>query len=185
MLKHSRSATFLMLAGFAIGVGGANDAFAQQSSAAAEKEIRAAAAAFVKSFNQKDATAIALHWTEDGVYINEDGQRFEGRKAIQQEYETLFARDIGELRMLLEIDSVRLINSDTAIEEGRAAVVPQPPGETRVMSQYTAVHVRKDGKWLTANLRDTRVELPPDLGQLEDLDWLVGTWTAGTNVCCM
>lgn len=83
--------------------------------------------------------------------------------------------------MLLEIDSVRLINSDTAIEEGRAAVVPQPPGETRVMSQYTAVHVRKDGKWLTANVRDTRVELPPDPGQLEDLEWLVGTWTAGTK----
>jgi hypothetical protein len=57
-------------------------------------------------------------------------------------------------------------------------MTPQPAGITRVMSRYTAVHARQDGKWLMAHVRDTRVEVPPDFGQLEDLDWLVGTWTA-------
>ncbi len=49
------------------------------------------------------------------------------------------------------------------------------------MSRYTAVHVKGDGAWLTAELRDTRVELPPETGQLQDLDWLVGTWNASKN----
>ncbi len=143
---------------------------------AAEKEIRAGAQAFVAAFDKGDAVALAALWTADGIYVNEDGVRFQGRKSIQQEYETLF-QSIPDVRLQMEIDSIRLINADTAIEEGRAALSPQPPGAVRVMSRYTAVHVQQDDRWLMADVRDTRVELPPDAGQLEDLEWLVGTWS--------
>jgi uncharacterized protein (TIGR02246 family) len=146
--------------------------------AAAEQAIRASAQSFIESFNKGDAKALAAHWTSDGVYINEDGERFPGRKSIQQEYQTLFQSN-PDVRLLMEIDSIRLINAETAIEEGRAALGPQPPGEARVMSRYTAVHVKQDGKWLMADVRDTREELPPDAGQLEDLEAMVGSWSAG------
>ena len=109
------------------------------------------------------------------------GERFAGRQPIQAEYTALFDNSSDDLDLQLEIDSIRLINPQTALEEGRVALVPQPAGGTRVMSRYTAVHVKQDGKWLMADVRDTRVELPPDLGQLEDLEWLVGTWAAGTK----
>lgn len=46
------------------------------------------------------------------------------------------------------------------------------------MSRYVAVHVKQDGRWLMADVRDTLVEVPPDAGELEDLDWFVGTWSA-------
>ncbi len=106
--------------------------------------------------------------TANGVYIDEDGQRFKGRDAIQKEYEDLFEDNPG-LKLSVEINSVRLINATTAIEEGRAAVTPQPPGDTPpVMTHYTAVHVRQDGKWLMADVRDVSVELPPDHGEVED-----------------
>ena len=59
--------------------------------------------------------------------------------------------------------------------------MPQPPGANRVMSRYTAVHVKQDGRWLIAELRDTRIDLPPDTGSLEDLGWLVGTWSASNG----
>jgi hypothetical protein len=85
------------------------------------------------------------------------------------------------LGLRLEIDSIRLINPQTAIEEGRAALTPQPPGAVRVMSSYTAVHVKQDGKWLMADVRDTRLELPPDPGRLEDLGWLVGRWSSANK----
>jgi hypothetical protein len=49
------------------------------------------------------------------------------------------------------------------------------------MSRYTAVHVKQDGRWLMTDVRDTLVELPPDTGQIEDLDWLVGTWSASNK----
>jgi uncharacterized protein (TIGR02246 family) len=143
-----------------------------------EQEIRAGADAFVEAFKKRDAAAIAAQWTADGVYINEDGQRFEGQTAIQSEYETFFKDCPDDLEMRVEVDSVRLINANTAIEEGRTAVTPQPPGEPRVMSRYTAVNVNQDGRWLIAELRDSRVELPADAGTLEDLLWLVGNWGA-------
>ena len=163
-------------------VGSAADAAEQPTpqQQAAEKEIRAGAQAFVAAFDKGDATALAALWTADGIYVNEDGVRFQGRKSIQQEYETLF-QSIPDVRLQMEVDSIRLINADTAIEEGRAAISPQPPGAVRVMSRYTAVHVRQDDRWLMADVRDTRVELPPDPGPLEDLQWLVGTWSVANK----
>ena len=83
-----------------------------------------------------------------------------------------------EVRMRLEIDSIRLVSADTAVEEGRAALIPQPPGEARTMSSYTVMHVRQNGQWLMTHVRDTLVELPADVGSVEDLDWLVGSWTS-------
>lgn len=148
-----------------------------QSSEDAEAAIRRAAQEFVEAFDRGDAKAVADHFATDGVYVNEDGQRFEGRDAIEQEYKTLF-ENTSDVKIRIEIDSVRLVGATTAVEEGRSALTPQPPGANRVMSVYTAVHTLQDGKWLMAHVRDNRVELPLDVGQLEDLNWLVGTWTA-------
>ena len=182
MLKPSWRVTCMVLVVCAVDFAPAQDTQDVHRSAAdansIPEEIRAAADSFVESFKMRDAAAIAAHWTPRGVYINEDGQRFEGRKSIQSEYETLFANSSEEFDLRLEIDSVRFINPQTAIEEGRVALTPQPPRAVRVMSRYTAVHVKQDGKWLMADVRDARVELPPDPGQLDDLGWLVGKWSA-------
>jgi uncharacterized protein (TIGR02246 family) len=170
---------FLLVIGL-VAVGSAVAAQSTPEQQAAENEIRASAQAFMAAFNKGDATGVAALWTADAVYVNEDGDRFEGRKSIQREYETLFKNN-PDVRLQVEIDSIRLINDVTAIEEGRAALSPQPPGAVRVMSRYTAVHVKQDGRWLMAEERDTRVELPPDTGQLQDLDWLVGSWVAASK----
>ena len=184
MLKQLIPVAGLMLAQL-LASGGAD---AQQAAAAKspeaekiEKEIRAQADAFVAAFKKRDAAAIAAQWTPDGVYINEEGQSYEGRKAIQSEYEAFFKDCPDDLEMRIKVDSVRLINANTAIEEGQAAMTPQPAGESRVMSRYTAVHVNQDGGWLCAEVRDTLVGVPPDAGELQDLGWLVGTWGASKN----
>jgi uncharacterized protein (TIGR02246 family) len=162
-------------------VGAQQPAARSNDASAAEKEIRAAAEVLVESFKKRDAAAIAAHWTPDGVYVNEGGQRFAGRQAIQAEYETLFKNSPDNLDLTLEIDAIRMISPKIALEEGRVALVPQPPGENRVMSRYTAVHINQDGQWLMTDVRDTLVELPPDTGQLEDLEWLVGIWNANSK----
>ena len=182
MLKHVFPIAGLlaaqMLAGVGVAKGQSTAAPAPANAGDVEKTIRAGADAFVAAFAKRDAEAIAAAWTPDGVYIDEDGQKFAGRKSIQSEYETLFKDCPDDLAVRIEIDSVRLVSADTAIEEGRSALVPQPPGADRVMSRYTAVHVKQDGHWLIAELRDSRIDLPPDTGQLEDLGWLVGNWSA-------
>ena len=48
----------------------------------------------------------------------------------------------------------------------------------RRLSRYTVVHVKQDGKWLMASVREASIELPSNFARVEGLGWLVGTWKA-------
>ena len=139
--------------------------------------IRKSADQFVKSFNAGDAKAVAALWTPDGDYVDENGQRFVGRAAIEKEYAEFFKAH-PNVKIQVTIDSIRMLGSGTAIEDGRAVLSPSPKGGSPGYSRYTAVHLKQDGKWLMASVRDTRVDLPSSHAQLSDLEPLVGTWTA-------
>jgi len=153
------------------------------SAASADKQaIRKSADDFVAAFNRRDAKALASHWTEDGEYINENGQRFQGRASIAEEYDKFFAAH-PEVKLKLTIDSVRMISPTTAVEDGRASLEPLPAGAPGT-SRYTAIHLKQDGQWRLASVRDSRVEVGSTYGHLADLAWLIGDWTtehAGTQ----
>jgi uncharacterized protein (TIGR02246 family) len=141
----------------------------------AETEIRAAAKRFVEQFNRGAAAEVASHWTVDGDYLDEYGQRYVGREAIEKEYENFF-QQYPNASMALTVDSVRLIGPETAIEDGRSRLEtwPDPP----VSGRYTVVHVKRQGQWRVASVHDMSAAAPPQDGQLADLDWLVGHWQA-------
>ncbi|MDH3718311.1 MAG: SgcJ/EcaC family oxidoreductase [Planctomycetota bacterium] len=130
---------------------------------------------FTAAFNRGDAQAVAAHWTEDGDYVDENGQKYHGRAAIEKEYKNFFTAYPG-VKIKLEVKSLRKIDQNNAIEDGYATLDPQPQG-IPARSRYTAMHTRKNGKWLMTAVRDSRVPLPADPGQLAELDFLVGTWT--------
>jgi len=142
-----------------------------------EQAIRQSAAAFAAAFNRHDAKTIAQMWTTDGEYVDEVGQRYQGRAAIEKEYADFFkAHPDVKLRIL--VDSVRLLSPNAAIEDGYVALDPTPDGNP-TMSHYTAVNVKqRDGRWLAASVRDSRVNLAPSTGHLSELAWLVGDWVA-------
>jgi uncharacterized protein (TIGR02246 family) len=137
--------------------------------------IRESSRAFVAAFDKGDAKAVAALWTEDGEFIDESGEAFTGRAAIEKEYATFFAANSG-VKLKLTIDSLKRLSADTAIEDGRASLDPAPPGPP-AMSKYLAVHVRIGGKWLMSTVRDSRVEVPSGYRHVDDLEWLIGTWT--------
>jgi uncharacterized protein (TIGR02246 family) len=130
----------------------------------------------VAAFNGHDAKAVAALWTEDGDYVDEAGNVFAGRDAIEKEYAQFF-KDHNGVKLHVVIDSLRLLSSDAAIEDGRAILEPPPVGSPAI-SKYTAVHVKINAKWLMSTVRDARVETPSSYRHLEDLEWLIGTWTA-------
>jgi uncharacterized protein (TIGR02246 family) len=136
--------------------------------------IHSESAAFVEAFNRQDAEAIGKLWTEDGEYVDESGQRFDGREAIVKEYAAFFEA-AGTPKIKLTIDSVRLLSDRTAIEDGSASVEPAPEG-VRGVSRYVAVHVKVGDRWQMASVRETWSEMPAENRAFEDLDWLVGTW---------
>lgn len=143
--------------------------------ASAEAAIRQSSQAFAAAFNKGDAKAVAACWTEDGDFTDETGRTFKGRDAIEKEYAGFFAANKGvEIRII--VDSIKLLGDSAAIEDGRAYLEPAPGAPA--ISKYTAAHVKVGSEWQMATVRDSRVELPSAYKNVEDLEWLIGTWTA-------
>ena len=140
-----------------------------------EKTIRDTAQHFVDGFNKGDAKAVAALWAEDGDYLDETGERTSGREAIEKKYATYFADNDGA-KMDVIVDAIRQVSPDTAIEDGHATLTAQAGSLTT--GRYTVVHVKRNGKWLMASVRDLPTDPSPADDPLEDLDWLIGTWHA-------
>jgi uncharacterized protein (TIGR02246 family) len=140
-----------------------------------ETAIRKSTAEFIKAAEKGDAKAVAAAWTEEGEYINEDGTTLRGRAAIEAAYAKAFAKK-KNVKMEINIESIRFPSKDTAIEEGYAKSY-KPNAENPTSSRYSVLHVREGGKWLMAVLR----EWPDEGVSLHDLDWIIGTWEAKTD----
>lgn len=138
--------------------------------------IRQSSQLFVAAFNKGDAKAVAALWTPTGEYVDDAGQVFAGRAAIEAEYARFFQAHPGH-KMKLIIDSLKLLSGAAAMEDGRALLDPEPAGAPAI-SKYTVVHVKVDGKWLMSSVRDTHVPTPSAYGHLQDLEWLIGSWEA-------
>jgi uncharacterized protein (TIGR02246 family) len=147
---------------------------AQSSHDADEKAFRATADEFVKAFNAGDAKTIGAQWSTDAAYIDESGQVFHGRDAIQKEYAQLFKEHPGAT-VALFIDSFRFFGPDAAVERGIAKV--KLAGEkTSSAARYNVVHARRDGKWIMVAGHDIPYVSDLDDDHLKDLEWLIGQW---------
>jgi uncharacterized protein (TIGR02246 family) len=138
-----------------------------------EAAIRANIAAFLKAYNAGDAKAIAELFTTDGQVEDKEGNVSEGREAIAKTFAAVFEEN-PDKELEVYVESIRFIGADLAVEKGTTKEIN--PGEAPEYDRYTAVHVRKDGKWLMALARD---EEGPDSSpheQLQPLAWLVGDW---------
>jgi uncharacterized protein (TIGR02246 family) len=126
--------------------------------------------AFLKAFESGDAKQVASFWTTDGELIGKEGV-YRGRDAIEKAYRELFGPK-EKRRAEIQTESLRFPSKDTAVEEGRLKV--REGNAEPTSSRYSILHVREDGKWLMAIVR----ELPVETASLRDLDWLIGTWAA-------
>ncbi len=160
--------------------------FVRADRAADEAAIRASAQGYAAAFTRKDAKALAAFWAPDAVHMIE-GKKVTGREEIEKSFATMF-KQAGDARLVVKINSLRFVTDDVAIEDGSALV--HRPGEETEQSTYTAVHVRKDGKWLLDSVRETEAPAAPTpFEHLKELDWMVGEWvddndeaTVRTNV---
>lgn len=138
--------------------------------------IRKESEAFVSAFNQQDAKSVAALWTEDGEYVDESGNTLSGRESIEKGYADFFEEN-PKAKISITIASLRMLSDGSAVEDGHARVAPGSTGVT----QYTAFHVKVNGKWKMATVRDTEIPAPVAYHALKDLDWLIGSWEAEEN----
>ncbi|APW61440.1 YybH family protein [Paludisphaera borealis] len=140
-----------------------------------EKAIRVLLDAFTKAFDAGDAAAAAATYSENGIVVDEQGERTEGRAAIRDQYARSFADNPGST-ITIKVDSLRLLGPETAIEEGRTTIKPAAGAGAPDVSRFVAVYVKQGGQWRQAVVRD---EIARDLtphDHLKELEWLVGDW---------
>lgn len=140
-----------------------------------EQTIRQMDDGFLKAYGQADAKAVAAYFAVNAEYVDELGNVFQGRKAIEDSMIEFFAENPG-CKLEMNVDSIRFISPGIAIEDGTTTIT-RTAGESTIESLYTTVHVKTDGKWLIASVRD---HAPKNRrlhrSQLQQLDWLVGDW---------
>jgi uncharacterized protein (TIGR02246 family) len=144
-----------------------------------EAAIRANAEAYVAAYNNRDAKAVAAMWSPEAVYMDPStGDAAIGREEIEKVFTDILAA-LGEAKLEVEVNSVEFVSPNVAIENGMARIVRanEEPEET----QYTAVNVKRDGKWLIDRISEEEPPAPPEpppsnYEQLKELEWMVGSW---------
>lgn len=175
MRLPNRSVRSMLLVGLLLASGRLSAADSQPAAQSADEQaIHATADEFVKAFNAGDAKAIAALWTPDAEYVDEVGESFQGRAAIEKLYADVFKKAPGAV-MTVKIESIRLLQADIALEKG-VARVKSPGGLGDSAARYTVVHAKRDGKWGMAFGRDAPYVAATNEDYLKDLEWLIGDW---------
>jgi uncharacterized protein (TIGR02246 family) len=146
----------------------------EKGPSAEEMAIQAKAKAVIAAFNRGDAAALAAFWTKTGDYMDEGGKRYHGRKAIEGYFAKLFAAGKGA-KTRIHRTSLQVVRPDLAIADGIIEVFP-PGGGPSTSSRYTAVQVKRGGKWYFQSVREATVTPPTQAEKLDDVAWLVGDW---------
>ena len=144
-----------------------------------EKEVRAAVDALVRAFAKADAKAIAASFTEDGEAVDPDGQTIQGRERAERRYASRFTDGTTE-KVTGTVDSIKFLAPGVARVAGRSEMTP-PGGGTPLTGRYSALHVKRDGRWLLASIRELPDHEMGHYEHLKELEWLVGDWVEETS----
>ena len=95
----------------------------------------------------------------------------------------MFEED-GDVALEAEIQSLRFITDEVAVEEGEATVAR--PGDLPMVTSYQAIHIKQGDKWFLDSVRETVVEwIEPEeeqgsedegVPELKELEWMIGDW---------
>ncbi|MCE9553649.1 MAG: nuclear transport factor 2 family protein [Planctomycetes bacterium] len=171
--------SILLLAGIALltlpGLAQAQPEKPAAAPSADEKAIRDNAAAYAAAFNSRDAKAMAAFWSPEAVYTNRlTGEQVVGKAAITKQIESQL-KAAGKVILEVVVKKVEFVSPNVAIERGTTLFIPEKgtPDE----SNYTAVEVKRDGRWMLDRVtEDEKPSVPVAREKLQQLAWLVGSW---------
>ncbi len=141
-----------------------------------EKGLRAAADAYSQAVSKGDLKAILAQWAEHGEYSNNYGLNLEGKSAIEETYKTWLA-DHPKAKLQVKVERIRRISKEAAWVEGNIKMETADGKIAR--SRFRTLRIREEGEWRIAQSVENLQTGP----QLDELDWMKGTWkgTAGED----
>ena len=149
---------------------------ARADQAADETAIRNNVAAYVTAYNNHDAKTLATFWSPDAVYVNpETGDEAVGHDAIADQFAALLA-NLGDAKLAVDVKSIVFLSPTVAMERGTARVVKKSEKEPN-NTDYTAIDVKRDGKWLLDRVSEEESPvIHSNYDRLKDLEWMIGDW---------
>ena len=140
------------------------------------KPFLASAQAFVDAYAKRDATAIGSMFTAEAEFLDEFGQRTQGREAIIALFDNVFQNSQEASIDEIAIERIRKITDRVVMEEGVVFTL-ESSNDVRNQSRYVALHtLEKDGKWRINSLKNLPNSSVSRQEQLMQLAWLVGDW---------
>lgn len=144
-----------------------------------EAAIRKSDAAYVEAYNKQDAKGLAALWSPEAVYVDpETGEEAVGRDEIEKEFAGTFA-ELKGAKLEVDVESIRFLSPNVAIENGTARIIS--PGADPDESTYSALFVKREGKWLLDRVTEEETPAPPtpppsNYEHLKELEWMIGSW---------
>jgi uncharacterized protein (TIGR02246 family) len=159
---------------------------------AEEEAVRAQLDKLRDAVAKGDPKAMTALWTEDGRYIDDEGQEAVGRAGLEKTF-TDAVQENGKPQVSLAPQSVRFPARNVALVEGTVKRLVPGNGDGVPVSRYTLTLVKNNGEWLISSGTETPIiaatdapiisQAPamPQGNPLSDLSWLVGEWEAKRN----
>ncbi|MEO8616107.1 MAG: nuclear transport factor 2 family protein [Luteolibacter sp.] len=129
--------------------------------------------AYEQAYAKADLATLGAYFTDDADYTSDDGRNFSGRPAIEACLREAFASN-KDAKIAIKADSVKVLTSEVVVEKGSTIVTSKSGDEAE--SLYTAIYLKKDGKWKMSQLVETPVPDATPSERLSQLSWLIGDW---------
>ena len=134
--------------------------------------VRAAAKEYVEAASRGDVEALRKMWTPDGDYVDAAGHTTKAQELLRDRPGTP-PSSAKPMDAPAPTSSLRFITADVAIEDGVASA-GEPGSGSEAASRYTAVWVKRDGRWLLSSVREAVAASPAASDHLHPLEWLLG-----------
>jgi uncharacterized protein (TIGR02246 family) len=131
---------------------------------------------YVEADNKHDAKAVAALWSPEAVYIDPDtGDEIVGRDDLEKEFADTFSK-LKNARLEVRVETVKLMSPNVAVESGVVRII-QVDGDVDE-TFYSAVDVKRDGKWLLDRVTEEEPPqpVPSSYDYLKELEWMIGSW---------
>jgi uncharacterized protein (TIGR02246 family) len=141
-----------------------------------EEAVAQAAGGLGKAYNEHNGKGFAAAFTAEGEYVDENGNVFHGRKAIEDEFANLLKAN-PDSSIELALVSLRTIAPGVMAADGTTHLT-RKKGEPSVAGRCSLVCTKDGNKWLIASLREVAEdeEHASHHEQVRQLEFLVGDW---------
>lgn len=129
--------------------------------------------AYEAAYARGDVKALSEFFSDDADYLTDDGRSFRGREAIEGAIRTGLEANRGG-KLAIAVETVQVLSPETLLEKGATTVTFKSGDVSQAI--YTAIHVKRDGKWKIHQLIETPVPALTPQDHLSQLGWLVGQW---------